>query len=61
MVEWINPKYVDVMAGLRERQATAPREKCGRCTGTGSVRAGSCPPCQGTGVAPAAVRMFITG
>lgn len=58
--EWINPRYAGVMADLRLRQATAPRSKCPRCTGSGEASGASCRPCGGTGVAPAAVRMFVT-
>jgi DnaJ-class molecular chaperone len=58
--EWINPQYTETMAELRSRQATAPRVKCTRCKGAGQLAAGPCPPCQGTGAAPAAVRMFVT-
>lgn len=60
MADWINPRYADVMAGLRQRQATAPHEKCRRCRGDGQFAAGPCRPCQGTGAAPVAVRMFVT-
>lgn len=59
-MEWINPAYAGVMAGLRQRQATAPKAPCPRCTGTGQLTGGPCPPCHGAGAAPAAVRMFIT-
>lgn len=58
--EWINPKYARVMADLRLRQATAPRARCPRCTGSGEAAGAVCPPCSGTGAAPAAVRMFVT-
>jgi DnaJ-class molecular chaperone len=61
MTEWINPRYAQVVAQLRQRQAAAPRERCRPCAGTGTASGAACRPCQGTGAAPAAVRMFVTG
>lgn len=64
--EWINPRYADVMAGLRRRQAAAPREVCTRCKGAGSrpVPGGglvACTRCTGAGRIVGGVRMFVTG
>jgi hypothetical protein len=67
-LEWINPRYVGLMAALRQRQETGPRARCLQCRSTGETtlpasHGGSavvCPRCTGRGSVPA-VRMFVTG
>ncbi|MEU1625256.1 hypothetical protein ABZ746_07965 [Streptomyces sp. NPDC020096] len=67
-MEWINPKYAQVVEDLRQRQAAAPATQCARCQGRGTVllpatHGGTrvkCPPCEGKGSQPDGFRMFVT-
>jgi hypothetical protein len=60
-MEWINPKYADAVAVIRQRQADAPAQQCGcmRIEPAGTSN-GTCPACNGAGVRPAGFRSFIT-
>ncbi|GAA1897127.1 hypothetical protein GCM10009753_27660 [Streptantibioticus ferralitis] len=66
--EWINPKYAQVVADLRQRQAEAPEEQCTSCRGAGThfepapdgAAQVTCRPCGGSGAQQAGFRMFVT-
>lgn len=66
-MEWIDPKYADVVANLRAQQAARPQEQCIGCDGQGEkvlpeafgATRVQCRACNGTGRRPAGVRSFI--
>jgi hypothetical protein len=59
-MEWINPKYADAVAAIRQRQADAPAQQCVcmRLERVGTSN-GTCRACNGEGVRPAGFRSFI--
>ncbi|MBY8885164.1 hypothetical protein K7472_09945 [Streptomyces sp. PTM05] len=65
-MEWINPKYAELVAHVQRAQAALPKQHCSMCDGRGErlvpemsgASRVKCTGCEGRGTRPAHVRSW---